>query len=170
MSGFFGVISKTDSVSPVFYGTDYHSHLGTKRAGLAYFNPKDGFQRAIHSLEDGYFRTKFENDLEHFSGNSGIGSCSILILTENMMIAARDNLGRTPVVIGKNGDGFAVASETCAFPNLNYEVEKFLGPGEIVRITLQFQTLHDLVEAIGLPKEKLCTHCWDGSSYFKNSK
>jgi hypothetical protein len=55
MSGFFGCISKNDCVSPVFYGTDYHSHLGTKRAGLAFFNPKDGFQRAIHSLEDGYF-------------------------------------------------------------------------------------------------------------------
>ncbi len=218
MSGFFGTISKTDSVLPVFYGTDYHSHLGTKRAGLAFYNPEDGFQRAIHSLEDGYFRTKFENDLVAFSGKSGIGvisdteaqpivanshlgkfaistvsrilnaeeleeeflqnhrtfsetsqgsvnptelvamliadgndfvsgienvfdkikgSCSILILTENMIIAARDKLGRTPVVIGKNGDGFAIASETCSFSNLNYEIEKFLGPGEIVRITAE---------------------------------
>lgn len=216
MSGFFGTISKTDCVSPVFYGTDYHSHLGTKRAGLAFYNPSDGFQRAIHSLEDGYFRTKFENDLVKFHGNAGIGvisdmeaqpivvnshlgkfaictvskivnaeeleeeflrkhrtfsetsqgsvnpteliamliadgdnfvsgienvfnkikgSCSILILTENELLAARDLLGRTPVIIGRNGNGFSVASETCAFSNLGFEIDSFLGPGEIVRLT-----------------------------------
>ena len=218
MSGFFGCIEKTDCVSNVFYGTDYHSHLCTKRAGLAYFNSKSGFQRAIHSLEDGYFRTKFENDLVNFSGNSGIGvisdteaqpivanshlgkfaiatvskivnadelenlflnshrtfsetsqgsvnptelvamliaddenfvagienafneikgSCSIILLTEKEIIAARDKLGRTPVIIGKNLNGLAVASETCAFANLGFEIEKFLGPGEIVRITAE---------------------------------
>lgn len=216
MSGFFGTISKTDCVSTVFYGTDYHSHLGTKRAGLAYFNPDDGFQRAIHSLEDGYFRTKFESDLVGFRGNAGIGvisdteaqpivvnshlgrfaistvskvanateletdflkkhrtfsetsqgsvnpteliamliadgedftsgienvfrqvkgSCSMLILTENEIIAARDQLGRTPVVIGRNGGGFAIASETSAFSNLGFEIDRYLGPGEILRIT-----------------------------------
>ena len=216
MSGFFGNIAKTDVVFPVFYGTDYHSHLGTKRAGMAFYNKKTGFQRAIHSLEDGYFRTKFEDDLKHFEGNSGVGvisdteaqplvtnshlgkfaiatvskivnaeelekefldghrtfsetsqgsvnpteliamliaeghdfvsgienvfskikgSCSILILTENEIIAARDKLGRTPVVIGKNGNGIAVASESCSFANLDYEIDKYIGPGEIVRIT-----------------------------------
>ncbi len=199
MSGFFGSISKNDCVSTVFYGTDYHSHLGTKRAGLAFFNKKDGFQRAIHSLEDGYFRSKFESDITSFKGNSGVGiisdteaqpivanshlgkfaivtvskinnadeleteflnkhrtfaetsqgsvnpteliamliadgkdfvdgienvfkkikgACSMLILTEKEIIAARDKLGRTPIIIGKNGDGFAAASESCAFPNL----------------------------------------------------
>jgi amidophosphoribosyltransferase len=224
MSGFFGVISKTDCVSSVFYGTDYHSHLGTKRAGMVFYKRQDGFQRAIHSLEDGYFRTKFENDLINFSGNAGIGiisdteaqpvvanshlgkfaistvskivnaeelegvflmshrtfsetsqgsvnptelvamliadgddfvsgilnvfekikgSCSLLILTDNMILAARDKLGRTPVVIGKNKNGFAVASETCSFSNLDYETEKFLGPGEIVRITAEgHETIH----------------------------
>lgn len=216
MSGFFGNIAKTDVVFPVFYGTDYHSHLGTKRAGMAFYNKKEGFQRAIHSLEDGYFRTKFEDDLKHFEGNSGVGvisdteaqplvtnshlgkfaiatvskivnagelekefldghrtfsetsqgsvnpteliamliaeghdfvsgienvfnkikgSCSILILTENEIIAARDKLGRTPVVIGKKGNGIAVASESCSFANLDYEIDKYIGPGEIVRIT-----------------------------------
>jgi amidophosphoribosyltransferase len=216
MSGFFGSIAKTDCVSHVFYGTDYHSHLGTKRAGMAFFNKEKGFQRAIHSLEDGYFRSKFENDLKDFEGNSGIGSisdteaqpivanshlgkfaittvskinnaeelekefltnhrtfsetsqgsvnptelvamliadgndfvsgienvynkikgsCSILILTEHDIIAARDKLGRTPIVIGKNGNGFAAASESCSFANLNLEIEKFLGPGEVIRIT-----------------------------------
>src|SRR5690606_26343793 len=213
MSGFFGAISKTSCVSSVFYGTDYHSHLGTKRAGMAFYNVSDGFQRAIHSLEDGYFRTKFESDLSKFSGNSGIGvisdteaqpivvnshlgrfaicsvskiknadelemdflrnhstfsetsqgsvnpteliamlvadgdsfasgienvyrkikgSCSIIILTEDSIKVARDLLGRSPVIIGKNEEGFAIASETCAFPNLGYEIDNYLGPGEII--------------------------------------
>ncbi len=237
MSGFFGVVSKTSCVSSVFYGTDYHSHLGTKRAGLSFYNASDGFQRAIHSLEDGYFRTKFENDLVKFSGNAGIGvisdteaqpivanshlgkfaistvskiinvneleeeflqnhrtfsetsqgsvnptelvamliadgedfvsgienvfrkikgTCSILILTENSIIAARDFLGRTPVAIGKNCNGYAVASETCAFPNLNYEINKFLGPGEIVRINAEgFEQLRKPGK-----KMQICSFLW----------
>ncbi len=237
MSGFFGAISKVSCISVVFYGTDYHSHLGTKRAGMAFYNPEEGFQRAIHSLEDGYFRTKFEDDLVKFSGNAGIGvisdseaqpivanshlgkfaistvskinnaneleeeflqnhrtfsetsqgsvnptelvamliaegedfssgienvykkingSCSILILTENSIIAARDYLGRTPVIIGKNGNGYAVASETSAFPNLDYEIEKYLGPGEIVRITAEGY------EQLRKPEKKMqvCSFLW----------
>ena len=237
MSGFFGCISKNDCVSNVFYGTDYHSHLGTKRAGLAFYNANDGFQRAIHSLEDGYFRTKFEGDIENFRGNSGIGvisdteaqpivanthlgrfavctvskignseeleeellakhhtfsetsqgsvnptelitklitegqdfvtgienvydsikgSCSMLILTDKMIIAARDKLGRTPIVIGKNSHGYAAASETCSFSNLDYRIEKFLGPGEIVKITA------DGYEQIRKPNNKMqvCAFLW----------
>ena len=218
MSGFFGSISKNDCVDDVFYGTDYHSHLGTKRAGIAFFSEKNGFQRAIHSLEDGYFRNKFENDIKGFAGNCGIGvisdseaqpmvvnshfgrfgvatvsriinindleehflklhhtfsetsqgtvnptelismliaegndfvsgienvfekvkgSCSMLILTENGIIAARDKLGRTPVVIGKKNNAYAAAFETCSFSNLGYETEKYLGPGEIVKLTAE---------------------------------
>lgn len=218
MSGFFGSISKNDCVDDVFYGTDYHSHLGTKRAGIAFFSGKNGFQRAIHSLEDGYFRNKFENDIKGFAGNCGIGvisdseaqpmvvnshfgrfgvatvsriinindleehflklhhtfsetsqgtvnptelismliaegndfvsgienvfekvkgSCSMLILTENGIIAARDKLGRTPVVIGKKNNAYAAAFETCSFSNLGYETEKYLGPGEIVKLTAE---------------------------------
>lgn len=237
MSGFYGVISKNDCVSNVFYGTDYHSHLGTKRAGLAFYNREDGFQRAIHSLEDGYFRTKFENDLVNFRGNAGIGvisdmeaqplvanshlgrfatatvskvvnaaaleedflkshrtfsetsqgsvnptelvsmliadgddfvsgilnvfdkikgSCSMLILTENMLIAARDKLGRTPVIIAKNRNGYAVASESCAFSNLGYETEKYLGPGEIVRITADgYETIHEPFREM-----QICAFLW----------
>lgn len=237
MSGFFGSISKDDCVSNVFYGTDYHSHLGTKRAGLAFFSEKKGFQRAIHSLEDGYFRNKFEGDIDGFKGNIGIGvisdteaqpilvtshlgrfavatvskiiniaeleerfmkmhrtfaetsqgsvnptelvamliaegedfvsgienvfnlvkgSCSILILTENKIIAARDRLGRTPVVIGKNTNGYAVSFETCAFPNLNFEIEKFLGPGEVISLTA------DGYEQLRKPNEKMqiCSFLW----------
>lgn len=237
MSGFFGSILKSDCVSDVFYGTDYHSHLGTKRAGMAFFSEEKGFQRAIHSLENAYFRNKFEEDYEKFAGKSGIGvisdteaqpivvtshlgrfatatvskianidelekrymeqhrtfsetsqgdinptelvamliaeskdfvsgienvydkvkgSCSILILTEDEIIVARDKLGRTPIIIGKKNTGYAAAFETCAFPNLGYEIEYFLGPGEIVKITA------DGYEQLRKPNEKMqvCSFLW----------
>ncbi len=215
MSGFFGVVSKAGCVEDVFYGTDYHSHLGTKRAGMVFIVPGKGFRRSIHNLENAYFRNKFEDELSGFSGNSGMGiisdtdpqpilfsshlgrfaivtvsrllnlaelekrfltnrnhftenfegninptevvanlicekddfvsgienvfenikgSCSILILTDKGIIAARDKLGRTPVVIGRKDNGYAVAVETCSFPNTGYETEYFLGPGEIMQI------------------------------------
>ncbi len=216
MSGFFGAIGGKNVLYDVYYGTDYHSHLGTKRAGLVFYNDREGFRRSIHSLENGYFRSKFEADLDQFRGNSGMGiisdtdpqpilfnahmgrfaiasvsrivnladlekyflkqkkhftenfegnvnptevvanliceadgfipgienvydrvqgSCSMLILTSSRLIAARDRLGRTPVVIGKKEGAYAVASETSSFPNTGYEVEYYLGPGEIVEIT-----------------------------------
>lgn len=237
MSGFLGSISTDDCVSDVFYGTDYHSHLGTKRAGLAFYSEKKGFQRAIHSLEDGYFRNKFENDIAGFKGNMGIGiisdteaqpilvtshlgrfavamvgkianiseleerfmnmrrtfaetsqgsvnptelvammiaegedfvsgiknvfdqvkgSCSMLILTKDGIIAARDRLGRTPVIIGKKANGYGVSFETCAFPNLGYEIEKFVGPGEIVSLTARgYQQLCKPGE-----KMQVCSFLW----------
>ncbi len=237
MSGFFGSISKSDCVTDVFYGTDYHSHLGTKRAGMAFYSSEKGFQRSIHSLEDGYFRNKFESNLHKFSGNLGIGvisdteaqpmvvtshlgkfavatvskivnideledrymkqcrtfsensqgavnptelvamliaegkdfvsgiqnvydlvkgSCSMLILTENSIIAARDKLGRTPVIIGKKNDGYAASFETCAFPNLGYETDKFIGAGEIVEITANGH------KQLKKPEEKMqiCSFLW----------
>jgi amidophosphoribosyltransferase len=216
MSGFFGAISKSSCVEDVFYGTDYHSHLGTKRAGMVFIVPQKGFRRSIHNLENSYFRNKFEDELMGFKGNSGLGiisdtdpqpilfnshlgrfaivtvsrllnldelesrflnkknhftenfegninptevvanlicekedfvsgienvfesvkgSCSLLILTEDGIIAARDNLGRTPVVIGKKENAYAVAVESCSFPNTGYEIEYYLGPGEIMHIT-----------------------------------
>lgn len=237
MSGFFGCITKRDCVKDVFYGTDYHSHLGTKRAGMVFWSKDKGFQRAIHSLEDGYFRNKFEKDIQAFNGNSGIGiisdyeaqpilvsshmgrfalahvgkivnseelekqflekrqhfsemsqvgvnptelivkiicecddflsgirkaydtirgSSSILILTEDCIYAARDKYGRTPIIIGKNTEGFAVASETCAFSNLDYTSEYFLGPGEVIKITA------DGYEQILPPGKKMqiCSFLW----------
>lgn len=237
MSGFFGSILKCDCVSDVFYGTDYHSHLGTKRAGMAFFSPDQGFQRAIHSLEDGYFRNKFEQDYKGFTGKSGIGvisdteaqpivvtshlgrfavatvskinnideleerymkqcrtfsetsqgtvnatelvamliaeckdfvsgienvydkvkgSCSMLVLTEDGIIAARDKLGRTPIIIGKKNTGYAATFETCAFPNLGYETEYFIGPGEIVKITAEGY------EQLRSPNEEMqvCSFLW----------
>lgn len=237
MSGFFGSISKDDCVAEVFYGTDYHSHLGTKRAGMAFLSKDQGFQRAIHSLEDGYFRNKFENDVKNFTGNSGIGvisdteaqpilvsshlgrfavvtvskivnideletyflnkhhtfsetsqgavnatelvamliaegedflsgiqnvydkvkgSCSMLILTDEGLLAARDKLGRTPIILGKKEGSYAATFETCALSNLGYEVEKFIGPGEVVRLTA------DGYEQLRKPNKKMqvCSFLW----------
>jgi len=216
MGGLFGVASKGDCVSNLFFGTDYHSHLGTKRGGLAVKN-SEGIIRFIHNIENTQFRSKFEDDIVKLSGNRGIGSisdfedqpvlirshlgnyaivtvgviqnaeilakklfgqkathfaemsrgeinptelvaslinqemtiedgiqnaldaiegsCSLLLLTEHGIYAARDKYGRTPIVIGKKPDGYAATSETCAFPNLDYEVMRYLGPGEIVLMT-----------------------------------
>lgn len=216
MGGFFGTISKSNCVTDLFYGTDYNSHLGTKRGGLATYNAEEKqFMRSIHNLESTYFRTKFEDELGKFSGNSGIGiisdtdaqpiiinshlgrfaivtvgkvnniseleqdllarnmhlaelssgktnqtelialliimgknfvegienvfnkikgSCSLLLLTEDGIIAARDKWGRTPIVIGRKEGAFAATSESSSFPNLDYEIDRYLGPGEIVRL------------------------------------
>ncbi|HOP58885.1 MAG TPA: amidophosphoribosyltransferase, partial [Bacteroidales bacterium] len=221
----------------VFYGTDYHSHLGTKRAGMVFIVPDKGFKRSIHSIENSYFRTKFESDLNEFEGNSGMGiisdtdpqpilfnshlgrfaivtvsrvinidelekrilkkkmhltenfegnvnptevvaslicekdsfiegienvyanikgSCSLLILTTDGIIAARDKLGRTPVVLGRKPGLYAVASESCAFPNTGFETEYFLGPGEILHITSEGYT------QLKKPGDKLqiCAFLW----------
>lgn len=215
MGGFFGTIAVKECVNDLFYGTDYQSHLGTKRAGLVTFDPEKGFNRSIHSLERNYFRSRFEDELNNFAGNQGIGvisdtdpqpiivnshlgryavvtvakinnqkeiadellaqrmhfseqsankinqtelvallinmgssfveginlvyrkikgSCSMLILTEDGIIAARDALGRTPIVIGQKEGAFAATSESTAFPNLDYKVIRDIGPGEIVRL------------------------------------
>jgi amidophosphoribosyltransferase len=217
MGGLFGCVSKQDCVNDLFYGTDYHSHLGTKRGGLAIRNEAD-FSRSIHNIENDYFRSKFEPDLPKLHGNNGIGiisdhdpqpliigshlgtfaivtvckihnieelartalknkmhfsemsggqtnptelvamlicekgsfeeglahaqtviqgSCSMLLLTRDGIYAARDRLGRTPITIGKKADAYAVSSETCAFPNLGYETQDYLGPGEIVFLTAE---------------------------------
>ncbi|HLN53989.1 MAG TPA: hypothetical protein VK212_09805 [Lentimicrobium sp.] len=237
MSGFYGCITTRDCVHDVFYGTDYHSHLGTKRAGLVFWSRESGFQRAIHSLEDGYFRNKFEKDIQNFTGNSGIGiisdyeaqpvevsshlgrfaiahvgkvvnvdelekyflnkkqtfsemsgtgvnptevivklicesddflagirnfydkvkgSSSILILTKDCIYAARDKFGRTPIIIGKNSHGYALATETCSFSNLDYSIEYYLGPGEVVKVTA------DGYEQLIAPGDKMqiCSFLW----------
>ena len=232
MGGFFGTISTKDCVNDLFYGTDYNSHLGTRRAGLVTFDKERGFNRSIHSLERDYFRSKFEDELDQFVGCQGLGvisdtdpqpiivnshlgryavvtvakinnlreiaddllaqrmhlsemsanninqtelvaliinmgnsfvdginlvyqkikgSCSMLILTEDGIIAARDFLGRTPIVIGRkeekcekrlqNGElvvwnlsSYAASSESTSFPNLGYKVLRDVGPGEIVKL------------------------------------
>ena len=238
MGGFFGVISKTQCVADLFYGTDYNSHLGTKRGGLATYDAEtEQFTRSIHNLESTYFRTKFEDELDKFKGNSGIGiisdtdpqplilnshlgrfaivtvakivnlqeletkllaqnmhfaelssgktnqtelialliiqgktfvegienvykhikgSCSMLLLTEDGIIAARDRWGRTPIVIGKKDGAYAATSESSSFPNLGYEIDRYLGPGEIVRLRA------DGVEQMRKPDEgmQICSFLW----------
>lgn len=237
MGGFFGTISKSQCIADLFYGTDYNSHLGTRRGGMATYDSENGFIRSIHNLESTYFRTKFEAELNKFTGNSGIGiisdtdpqpiiinshlgkfaivtvakitnineleqellqegrhfaelssgkinqtelialliiagktfvegienvyskikgSCSMLILTEHELIAARDKLGRTPIVIGKKDGAYAATSESTAFPNLDYEIDRYIGPGEIVRMTA------DGIEQLRAPNEEMqiCSFLW----------
>lgn len=216
MGGFFGVAAKSNCADDVFYGTDYHSHLGTKRGGMAFVGDK-GFVRVIHNIESAQFRSKFDPDLERLGGRSGIGvisdtddqpllirshlgeyaiatvgvvqnaeelagqafrsrrihlsemgsgginptevvaslinmedsfeagicralaeiegSCSLLLLNKDGIYAVRDRRGRTPVIIGRKPGSMAVTFETCAFPNLEYETVRELGPGEVAFIT-----------------------------------
>ncbi len=214
MSGLFGVISSTDCTQHLFYGTDYHSHLGTEVAGLAVLG--DHFQHRIHSIANTQFKSRFADEMRKMVGASGIGvisdsnpqpflvssrigdfalataglitnidelagelldsghsfaefafgrinptelvakiiscgssivdgiekvfekiegSVSMLVLTREGIYAARDFHGRTPLVIGSSGNAWAVASESCAFPNLGYKVVKYLKPGEIIQLT-----------------------------------
>lgn len=217
MGGFFGTVKEKECATELFYGTDYQSHLGTARGGMATYNSATGgFFRSIHNLSNTYFRTKFEAELGKFQGESGIGiisdtdaqpllmnshlgrfalvtvakinnmeeiasqllaenmhlsefssgkinptelialliikgktfvdginnvyktvkgSCSMLLLTEDGIIAARDFWGRTPIVIGKKEGAMAATTESSAFPNLGYEISYYVGPGEVVRLT-----------------------------------
>ncbi len=217
MGGFFGAISKRDVVLDVFFGTDYHSHLGTRRGGMAVYDAEGGFHRQIHNIENTPFRTKFEKDLSTFRGQAGIGCISdtdpqpllvrshlglyaistvgiinnaeelveryfsdhghqfmamssgkvnatelvaalinqkddlvsgircaqeqiegamtILILTPGGIIAARDRLGRLPVLVGRSEDGCCVSFESFAYHKLGYQDAYELGPREIVRLT-----------------------------------
>lgn len=237
MGGFFGTISVKDCINDLFYGTDYNSHLGTKRAGLVTFDAERGFSRSIHSLERDYFRSKFEDELDTFHGHQGLGvisdtdpqpiivnshlgryavvtvakinnireiadellaermhfselsankinptelvallinmgtsfvdginkvyqkvqgSCSMLVLTENSIIAARDFFGRTPIAIGKKEGAWAAASESSAFPNLDFIPVRDVGPGEIVRITADgMQVLQPAAK-----HEQICSFLW----------
>ncbi len=237
MSGFFGVASKKSCVLDLFFGVDYHSHLGTRRGGMAVHGPA-GFRRAIHNIENTPFRTKFDKDLEKLDGNLGIGcisdneaqpllmqshlgsfaittvgrinnlhelkeecfakgmthflemssgeinptelvaalinqkdnlvdgiryvqervegSMSILLMTSDGIFAARDKVGRTPVIIGEKEDGYCATFESSAFLNLGYHHYRDLGPGEIVFMT------PTLIEVKQKPSEhmKICSFLW----------
>ena len=239
MGGFFGAASKRDVVYDVFFGVDYHSHLGTRRAGLIFYDGNGAFQREIHSIENTPFRTRFEEDLPGFHGNSGIGcisdtdpqpllmrshlgvfalttvgcinnadhlvsqylqdgthqftamssgsvnttelvaalinrkedfvsgikfaqdsvdgSLTLLIMdSTGAIIAARDKLGRLPVLIGRDNDGYCVSFESFAYHKLGYSDVYELGPGEIVRITSDgFETLVPAGDQM-----KICAFLW----------
>lgn len=218
MGGFFGAIHRADAIPDVFFGTDYHSHLGTRRGGMAAFDPEIGLQREIHNIENAPFRTKFEHIFEEMRGTSAIGcisdsdpqpllirsnhgtyaistvgvinnaqalieqylsfsgghfdamtggkinstelvaalidqkssfahgiafaqkviegTCNILILRDDgSLIAARDRLGRLPVLVGRSEEGLCVCFESFAALKLGYSLERELGPGEIVELT-----------------------------------
>lgn len=237
MGGFFGVASKEDCVFDLFFGVDYHSHLGTRRAGMAVYNRDKGFEKSIHKIENSPFRTKFEKEANSMKGHYGIGcisdfepqpilmrshhgtfaittvgkinntaeivekilenkahffqmstgdinptelvaaiinqkdnfiegiryaqelidgSISMLILTEKGVYAARDLMGRTPVVIGKKDGAHCAAFESFSFVNLGYEKEHELGPGEIAVFD------EESVKTLMAPgdKMKICTFLW----------
>ena len=243
MGGFFGAISKRDCVLDVFFGADYHSHLGTRRGGMAFYDGEKGFVRQIHNIENTPFRTKFESDLQKFHGTGGIGCISdtdpqpllvrshlgfyaigtvgvihneeelvstyfcdhghqfmamssgkinqtelvaalinqkdslvegirhaqdsidgtatIVILTGDSIIAARDKLGRLPLQVGKNENGFCVSFESFTYHKLGYDDFHELGPGEIVRLTA------DSFEVLAEPGEqmKVCAFLWTYYGY-----
>ena len=243
MGGFFGAISKRDCVLDHFFGVDYHSHLGTRRGGMAVYDSAGGFQRQIHNIENTPFRTKFEKDIIDFHGTSGIGcisdtdpqpllvrshlglyaittvgiinnaealvesyftrhghqfmamssgkvnateiiaalinqkdslaegirhaqelidgSATVLILTQDGIIAARDKLGRLPVLIGKSPDGCCVSFESFAYHKLGYEDAYELGPREIVRVTAEgWETLSPAGD-----KMRICAFLWTYYGY-----
>lgn len=244
MGGFFGVASKNDAVLDTFFGVDYHSHLGTRRAGMAAYHPELGILRKIHKIENSPFRTKFEKILDEMEGNTAIGcisdtdaqpllirsnhglytictigiinnsdelvkqylsfsgghfgamttsginsselvaamidqkssfeegiafaqevidgTCSILILKDDgNLIAARDKLGRIPVILGEREDGFCVSFEDFAYKKLGFEDYRELGPGEIVEISC------DEVKVLKAPgkKKKICAFLWSYYGY-----
>ncbi len=244
MGGFFGVVSKRDAISDVFFGTDYHSHLGTKRGGMAAYDSEIGLQRDIHNIENSPFRTKLAGALNEMKGTSAIGSisdthpqpllfrsnigtyaisivgqinnseeliqkyelttgghfgamtggavnsvelvaslinkkdnfcdgikfaqevidgtASILILNnDGSLIAARDRLGRLPIIVGKASDGCGVSFESFALEKLGYEIERELGPGEIVRLTA------DGITQLSPPGDemRICAFLWTYYGY-----
>ena len=243
MGGFFGAVSKQDCVLDIFFGVDYHSHLGTRRGGMILYDQERGFQRQIHNIENTPFRTKFEKDLADFSGCSGIGcisdtdpqpllvrshlglyalttvgiinnaeelvaryfsdhghqfmamssgkvnstelvaalinqaddivsgilhaqelidgSLTVLVLTKDGIIAARDRLGRLPVLIGQNEDGCCVSFESFAYHKLGYEDAYELGPREIVKVTADgFETLSPAGKDM-----RICAFLWTYYGY-----
>ena len=237
MGGIFGVASKKSCVMDLFFGVDYHSHLGTRRGGMAVYGP-DGFSRAIHNIENSPFRTKFDRDLDELHGNLGIGcisdfepqpllvqshlgsfaittvgkinnmehlvdisykngcthflemsggsinptemvaslinqkssilegiqyvqelvdgSMTLMVLTPEGIYAARDRLGRTPLIIGKKDDAFCVSFESFAYLNLGYDFYKELGPKEICYVT------PESCETLSAPGEemRICSFLW----------
>ena len=240
MGGFFGAALNHSCRNDLFYGVDYNSHLGTRRAGMVTYDANDNkFCRSIHSIENTYFRTKFEDELSKFKGDLGIGvisdndpqpivinshlgkfavvtvakinnidqlekellesgahfgelssgktnptelvallinqgksfkegieelfkriegSCSLLILTEHSIIAARDQLGRTPIILGKknNNEGYAASTESTSFPNLDYSILRDLGPGEVVEFNAE--GINVLCEPI--EEMQICSFLW----------
>ena len=244
MGGFFGAALKRDCIADVFFGVDYHSHLGTRHAGIAAYDEKKGLQRSIHNISNSPFRTKFEHIFDEMQGTSAIGcisdsdpqpllirsnlgtyaitivgvvnnsealinqylsfsgghfgamtggainstelvaaminqksnftdgirfaqkviegTASILILkSDGTLIAARDRLGRLPVLIGKNDDGYCVTFESFAYKKLGFNDEKELGPGEIVEIK------PDGIRQLSAPgKEmRICAFLWSYYGY-----
>lgn len=237
MGGLFGAVSKRDITADLFFGIDYHTHLGARRGGMVVYDEKDGFQRAIHNIENAPFRTKFGDDLDDMHGHMGIGcisdtdpqpilvrshlgsytlatvgkinnaeelvqgiisrgghlneqsggvinptelvaalinqcdtipagiryaqeqiqgSMTLLLMTKDGIYAARDYMGRTPIIIGKGEEGWCAAFESFSYMNLGYRYDRDLGAGEIVFLT------PDSCEQVMPPNKKMriCVFLW----------
>ncbi len=243
MGGFFGAASEHNCITDVFFGTDYHSHLGTRRGGMTAYSVSKGFQRAIHSIENSPFRTKFEKDIEDMEGNMCIGcisdtdpqpilvrsklgvyavctigiinnareleeelldsgcasfetmssgsinssdlvgaliaqkstftegikyvqekingTVSLMILTKDGIIAARDKEGRLPILVGKREDGYCLSFESFSYQKLGYETCYELGPGEIINLTSKG---YDILSA-RTKDLKICSFLWTYYGY-----
>ncbi|MDO5148734.1 MAG: amidophosphoribosyltransferase [Oscillospiraceae bacterium] len=243
MGGFFGAATENNCITDVFFGTDYHSHLGTRRGGMTAYSESKGFQRSIHSIENSPFRTKFEKDIESMEGNmcigcisdtdpqpilvrsklgvyavctigvinnareledelldsgcasfetmsSGninssdlvgaliaqkgsftegikyvqekiVGTVSLMILTKDGIIAARDRKGRLPILVGKREDGYCLSFESFAYQKLGYETCYELGPGEIIKLTSKgYEILAERNNDL-----KICSFLWTYYGY-----
>ncbi len=243
MGGFFGAASEHNCITDVFFGTDYHSHLGTRRGGMTAYSASKGFQRAIHSIENSPFRTKFEKDIEEMEGNMCIGcisdtdpqpilvrsklgvyavctigiinnareleeelldsgcasfetmssgsinssdlvgaliaqkptftegikyvqqkingTVSLMILTKDGIIAARDKEGRLPILVGKRDDGYCLSFESFSYQKLGYETCYELGPGEIINLTSKgYDILSERTNDL-----KICSFLWTYYGY-----
>ena len=135
MSGFFGCVSRKECIGDVFYGTDYHSHLGTKKAGMAFFNGEN-FIRSIHSIESAYFRNKFEPELDHFTGSTiGIGVISDM---ESQPITITSHLGRFSIVMVGKLDNLEEISKTLLNERMHFAElsDSTINPTEAVSILI----------------------------------
>ena len=243
MGGYFGAVCRNDAIEDVFFGTDYHTHLGTRRGGMAVYDKEVGLQREIHNIANAPFRTKFEHVFEDMQGTAAIGCISdgdpqpllirssmgtfaicvvgtvnnaddliaqylsdgghfdamtggkvnsvelvaslismkgdfvsgiqfaqdvvegtaaILILTDHgSIIAARDKVGRLPMLIGKNEKGYCVSFESFAYKKLGYDDVEELGPAEIVELTC------DSMTQLAAPqkKKRICAFLWSYYGY-----
>ena len=125
MGGFFGAVSRKNCKHDVFFGTDYHSHLGTKRGGLAFYDEELGFQRQIHNIENTPFRTKFEGDLAKMNGTAGLGCISD---TDPQPLLVRSHLGIFAIsIVGLISNTDKIVEDT------------FSGPGSFLPSSLPFQ-------------------------------
>ena len=156
MGGFFGTISTHDCVNDLFYGTDYNSHLGTRRAGMVTFDHEQGFCRSIHSLERDYFRSKFEDELGDFKGRQGLG---VISDTDPQPIIVNSHLGRYAVVtVAKINNLREIADELLSLRmHLSEQSANTLNQTELVALLINMGST--FVDGINMVYRKIKGSC-----------